>query len=934
MDWLARHHALIVCDEKVVRIPYGDEVYLAQVTSKKAEDKSEEKRLEDVSIVQEFPKVFPKDLPGFPPARQVEFQIDLVPGAAPVARAPSSPWGASVLFVKKKDGSFRMCIDYCELNKLIVKNLYPLSRIDDLFDQLQGSRVYSKIDMRYGYYQLRVQEEDIPKTAFRTRYGQYEFQVMSFGLTRASAVFMDLMNQEEELYAKFSKCEFWLSKVKFLGHMIDSEGIHVDLAKIEAIKDWESPKTPTKIRQFLGLGVVLMQKKKFIAYASHQLKVHEKNYTTHDLKLGLNLPKQILSAQSETRKEENFINKDLQGMINKLEPRADGMLCLNNQIWVPCFNDLRALIMHESHKSKYSIHPGSDKMYQDLKKLYWWPNMKAEIATYVSKCLTCAKVKIEYQKPSGLLVQPEIPQWKWENITMDFVTKLPKTEAGQDDLGLDKHLPLVEFSYNNSYHTRRCMGASVDHLSAGLRRGPEFTREREDQMQKKYPHLFLNSTPEEIDIVTKTDDVLLPSDENDDDSSDDSLLEEVDLFLSDIRYHRDSPLISRPPPEPPDDNFDLEPEVISAVMEDIAEPDEHFNLGGEIFVSTNIEDVDYFPFMFIIRIFFPYLILPEISPLLLSAESEDTIFDPDTLDDTVIDDVSKQGRIIANINADEDVVLEDAKDVAVEKSADVDNANIQGRKAESQAEIYKIDLEHAKKVLSMQEEESEPGELQKVVDVVTTAKIITEVVTAACDIINVASTTITAASITITAADVPIPAATTAAALTLTAAPSSRRKGVVIRDPEETTTTSIIIHSEAKSKDKDWDEVINHVKRKQKEDNAVKRYQALKRKPQTEAQARKNMMIYLRNVTGFKMYYFKGMTYDDIRPIFEKHFDSNVAFLQKTKEQMDEEDNRALKRLNESQEEKAAKKQKLDEEVKELKRHLQIVPNDEDDVYT
>ncbi|GJV26659.1 putative reverse transcriptase domain-containing protein [Tanacetum coccineum] len=270
-----------------------------------------------------------------------------------------------------------------------------------------------------------------------------------------------------------------------------------------------------------GLGAVLMQREKVIAYASRQLKVHEKNYTTHDLELGavvfalkmwrhylygtkcvvftdhkslqhildqkelnmrqrrwlellsdydceiryhpgkanvvadalsrkerskplrvralvmtigLNLPKQILSAQSEARKEENFINEDLRGMINKLEPRADGTLCLNNRSWIPCLGDLRALIMHESHKSKYSIHPGSDKMYQDLKKLYWWPNMKAEIATYVSKCLTCAKVKIEYQKPSGLLVQPKIPQWKWENITMDFVTKLPRTTARQDTI--------------------------------------------------------------------------------------------------------------------------------------------------------------------------------------------------------------------------------------------------------------------------------------------------------------------------------------------------------------------------------------------------------------------------------------------------------------------------------------------------------------------
>ncbi|GKA43168.1 putative reverse transcriptase domain-containing protein [Tanacetum coccineum] len=164
-----------------------------------------------------------------------------------------------------------------------------------------------------------------------------------------------------------------------------------------------------------GLGDMLMQREKVIAYASRSLKIHEKNYTTHDLELG---------AVTEARKPENIKNKDVGGMLienskdpeklrtEKLEPRVDGTLCLNSRSWLPCYGNLRIVIMHESHKSKYSIHPGSDKIYQDMKKLYWWPNMKADIATYVSKCLACAKVKAEHQRPSGLLVQPEIPQWK------------------------------------------------------------------------------------------------------------------------------------------------------------------------------------------------------------------------------------------------------------------------------------------------------------------------------------------------------------------------------------------------------------------------------------------------------------------------------------------------------------------------------------------
>nr|GEV45667.1 hypothetical protein [Tanacetum cinerariifolium] len=302
----------------------------------------------------------------------------------------------------------------------------------------------------------------------------------------------------------------------------------------------------------------------------------------------------------------------------------------------------------------------------------------------------------------------------------------------------------------------------------------------------------------------------------------------------------------------------------------------------------------------------------------------------ETSNDTV-DDVSNQGRMIAEIDQDADVVLEEAKEVAddanVDQDAKVDESvDIQGRQAESQAEIYKIDLDHANKVLSMQEEESELAEVQEVVDVVTTAKLITEFVTAA--------------STTITTAEVLVPAATTIAASTITAAPRRRKKGVVIKDPEEGAyplkNQAQIEQDEKYARELeaelniniDWDEVIYHVKKKAKEDPAVKRYQALKRKPQIEAQARKNMMIYLNNVAGFKMDYFKEMSYDDIRPIFEAKFDSN------TKEQIEEEESRALKRINETLTEKAAKRQKLDEEVEELKIHFQIVPNEDDDVNT
>ncbi|KAI3815960.1 hypothetical protein L1987_15644 [Smallanthus sonchifolius] len=453
---------------------------------------------------------------------------------------------------------------------------------------------------------------------------------MPFGLTNAPAVFMDLMKhvckpyldqfvivfidniliysknrdeheehlrlilellKQEQLYAKLSKCEFWIREMQFLGHVVNETGIHVDPSKIESIKNWAAPKTPIEVRQFLGLagyyrrfiegfskiaqpltaltqkskpynwgdtqesafqllkkklcsahilslpegtedfvvycdasiqglGCVLMQHEKIIVYTSRQLKIHEKNYTTHDLELGavvfelkiwrhylygtkctiytdhkslqhifeqkeLNmrqrrwvkllidydyaikyhpgktnvvadalsrketkpkrvralqltihggLPDKIRSAHLEALKEENLSSEGTRGMEQQFEVKSDGIRYFAERIWIPLYGNLRELVMDEAHKSRYSIHPGSDKMYHDLKVLYWWPKMKANIATFVSKGLTCSKVKVEYQKPSGLLQQPEIPMWKWEQISMDFITKLTRTPSGCDTI--------------------------------------------------------------------------------------------------------------------------------------------------------------------------------------------------------------------------------------------------------------------------------------------------------------------------------------------------------------------------------------------------------------------------------------------------------------------------------------------------------------------
>ncbi|KAL8146992.1 hypothetical protein AgCh_004637 [Apium graveolens] len=583
----------IVQAKKLLR--KGCESFLAYVVDSEKGNPS----IEDIPVVNEFPDVFPDELPGLPPDRQIEFEINHAPGTEPVSKAPcrmapaemkelasqlqelldkgvirpsTSPWGAPVLFVKKKDGSMRLCIDYRELNKVTIKNRYPLPSIDDLFDQLKGAKCFSKIDLRSGYHQLKIKEEDIPKTAFRTRYGHYEFLVMPFGLTNTPAVFMDLMNRvfkkyldkfvvvfiddiliyskseeehkqhlwialeilrQEKMSAKFSKCEFWLKEVQFLGHVIGNEGVKVDPAKIEAIMSWERPKTPTDTSH-KRLGCVLMQHNKVIAYASRQLKPHELKYPTHDLELAtivfaLKIWRHYLYGQKceiytdhkslkyiFTQKELNMrqrrwleLIKDYDCSINYHPGKANvvadalsrkerlnmmatpkelseeikkfglelcdcgiveeeevmekeknqltgeeigtqrdeqGILRFSSRIWIPHVPELKNEILQEAHNSRFSIHPGSTKRHGvpisivlDRDPQFnsrFWKQFQESLGTKLN-------MSMAYH-----------PQTDGQSErTIQTIEDMLRSCAIDFTGSWDDHLPLIEFSYNNSYHS-------------------------------------------------------------------------------------------------------------------------------------------------------------------------------------------------------------------------------------------------------------------------------------------------------------------------------------------------------------------------------------------------------------------------------------------------------------------------------------------------
>ncbi|XP_052726210.1 uncharacterized protein LOC128194683 [Vigna angularis] len=539
----------------------------------------------DLLVVNDFMDVFPEEVPGLPPPREVEFSIDLVSGAGP---------GAPVLLVKKKDGSSRLCVDYRQLNKLTIKNKYPLPRIHDLMDQLHGATVFSKIDLRSGYHQILVKADDVQKTAFRSRYGHYEYVVMPFGVTNAPAIFMDYMNRifrpfldkfvvvfiddilvysktreehedhlravlevlrERRLYAKLSKCEFWMKEVPFLGHVISAGGIVVDPAKVQAVLQWERPKTVTEVRSFVGLagyyrrfieslswivapltqltrkdqpfiwtdrcetsfqelknrltsapvlvvpdtskpfevfcdashqglGCVLMQEKKVVAYASRQLKVHEKNYPTHDLELAvvvfaLKIWRHYLyGAQFQVfndhkslkylfdQKELNMRQRrwmeflkdfdfDLLYHPGKANVVADALsrksvhisaLMVRELELVKSFRDLRLQVEFEADSIRCNNLVVSNDLLKHIKeeqsKDVELQTSSSLIGTEQGKDFALGadgilrfkgrKAKIEHQRPGGLLQPLEIPEWKWDSVAMDFVTHLSLTVRRHD----------------------------------------------------------------------------------------------------------------------------------------------------------------------------------------------------------------------------------------------------------------------------------------------------------------------------------------------------------------------------------------------------------------------------------------------------------------------------------------------------------------------
>ncbi|GJU10489.1 putative reverse transcriptase domain-containing protein [Tanacetum coccineum] len=498
MDWLVKHDAVIVCGEKVVCIPYGNKMLIVESDKGVSRLKVISCIKAYVPVICDFPEVFPEELPGLPPSRQVEFRIDLAPRAAPVARAPyrlassemrelsvqlqellekgfirpsSSPWGAPVLFVKKKDGSFRMCIDYRELNKLTVKNRYPLPRIDDLFDQLQGSSVYSKIDLRSGYYQLRIKEEDIPITAFRTRYGHFEFQVMPFGLTNAPAVFMDLMNRVCKPYLDkfvivfiddilvYSKDEEEHGKhLKIILELLKKErfGVHVDPAKIEAIK------SQIRASETIWIDVTTRDSSLEVGkdyYGFYEWIAKNAKWPTHRSGLIRDTTEKIVQIKNRLLTARSRQKSFAYRRTKPLEFEVGNMVLLKVSPW-------KGTVRFGKRGKLSPCYIGPFKILARVGPVAYTLELPEELkgihSTFhvlnLKKCLAEGNIIV--------LI---------DEIQLD--DKLHKIEEPVEVVDREvkrlkqSRIPIIKVRWNSQ-------------------RGPEFTWEREDQIKKKYPHLF------------------------------------------------------------------------------------------------------------------------------------------------------------------------------------------------------------------------------------------------------------------------------------------------------------------------------------------------------------------------------------------------------------------------------------------------------------
>nr|KYP50860.1 Retrotransposable element Tf2 [Cajanus cajan] len=533
MDWLSSNHVLLNCADK--SIVFGEPVekvskdYLtanqvkvslqedAQVYMLLASLNSESNVLvNELPVVCDFSDVFSDDMSSLPPRREVEFSIDLVPGTGPISIAPYrmspvelvelkkqiedllekgfvrpsvSPWGAPVLLVKKKDGSMRLCVDYRQLNKVTIKNKYPLPRIDDLMDQLVGACVFSKIDLRSGYHQIRVKVSEI--RSFLGLAGYYRRFIEGFSKL---ALPLTSLTRKGVVFVWDSKCE---NSFRTLKEKLTSAPVLVlpDLSKTFVVYCDASK---------MGLGGVYHPGKANVVADALSRK------SLHFVRLGMTrVTSELLREIGEAQLVDSFLvaRRDAigQGVGGEFTLGVDGVLRFKDRVCVPSDPTLRRLILEEGHRSKLSFHPGATKMYQDLRKIFWWPRMKKDIAEFVSACLVCQKAKIEHQKPSGLLQPLSIPEWKWDNISMDFVVALPRTRRGHDSIWVivDRLTKSAHFlPINIRYSLERLAGLYIDEIvrlhgipsSIVSDRDPRFTsRFWESLQQALRTQLRLNS---------------------------------------------------------------------------------------------------------------------------------------------------------------------------------------------------------------------------------------------------------------------------------------------------------------------------------------------------------------------------------------------------------------------------------------------------------